>query len=247
MDLIGFMWFGTRHIAHHVRTVFNDCSHASEMQCSAMLHNIHDVAMREVHSPQEFYVGADSTPKDTTYPYTFWFTMCLLCALDGTPLAVIDEVLLLVGHTHTSWTDCSLVSPWLCAGRNAPRSRGCCGKSGRHSGTGYCIRSTWPKCGYGRHWQRATCQGGRVVCTTLARHMPSGFHWTTESGCSGSNGRPTRHGRSQSRYCPRQRPCYWDGGALPSRRWSFRQAGIQSSIRSGGLEAWCAAQPAGSE
>ena len=98
--LIGSMWFGTRLNAHHVRTVFNDCGHGSEMQCSAILQNLHEVAMGEGHLPEEFNVGADNTPKETKNKYTFWFFMWLLCVLDDTPLTVICVVFLLVGHTH---------------------------------------------------------------------------------------------------------------------------------------------------
>ncbi len=62
--LIGSMWFGTR---QHVLTVFNDCSHGSEMQCSAILTLLHEVAMRERHLPEEFNIGADNTPKETKH------------------------------------------------------------------------------------------------------------------------------------------------------------------------------------
>ena len=65
MGLIGSMRFGTRHTTHHVRTVFNYCSRGSEMQCSAVLLNVHEVAMREGRLPGEFYIGADNTPKYT--------------------------------------------------------------------------------------------------------------------------------------------------------------------------------------
>ena len=93
------MWFGTRQVVNHVRTVFNDCSHGAEMQSSAILQNLHEVAMSEGHLPEEFYIGAD-TPKETKNPYTFWFMIFLLCALDDTSLRVICVVFLLVGHTH---------------------------------------------------------------------------------------------------------------------------------------------------
>jgi hypothetical protein len=45
--LIGFMWLGARYTAHHVRTVLNDCSNGYDMQRSAILLNVHEVAMRE--------------------------------------------------------------------------------------------------------------------------------------------------------------------------------------------------------
>ena len=46
--LIGSMWFGTRKVVNHVRTVFNDCRHGGEMQRSAILQNLHEVAMRDL-------------------------------------------------------------------------------------------------------------------------------------------------------------------------------------------------------
>ena len=98
--LIGSMWFGTRQAMNHVRTVFNDCAHGAEMQSSAILMNLHEVAMHEGHVPEEFHIGADNTPKETKNQYTFWFLMWLLSALDDTPLKVICCLFLLVGHTH---------------------------------------------------------------------------------------------------------------------------------------------------
>ena len=62
--LIGTMWFGTRDVVNHVRTVFDDCSHGAEMQSSAILQNLHEVAMSEGHLPNEFNIGADNTPKE---------------------------------------------------------------------------------------------------------------------------------------------------------------------------------------
>lgn len=98
--LIGTMWFGTRYTTHHVRTVFDDCSHGSEMQCSAILQNLHEVAMREGHLPKAFTIGADNTRKETKNQICMWFLVWLLCALSDTPLWMIDVVFLLVGHTH---------------------------------------------------------------------------------------------------------------------------------------------------
>ena len=42
--LVGSMWFGTRQVMNHVRTVFNDCDHGAEMQSSAILQNVHEIA-----------------------------------------------------------------------------------------------------------------------------------------------------------------------------------------------------------
>ena len=94
------MWFGSKLTTHHVRTVFNDCAHGSEMQCSAILQNLHEVAVREGHLPQVFVIGADNTRKETRNQYCMWFLAWLLCALYETPLRSIEVVFLLVGHTH---------------------------------------------------------------------------------------------------------------------------------------------------
>ena len=98
--LIGSMWFGTRHIKNHVRTVFKDCVHGSSMQSNAILQNLHQAAMREGHLPKTFTIGADNTRKETKNQCTCWFIAWLLCALEGTPLWNIDVAFLLVGHTH---------------------------------------------------------------------------------------------------------------------------------------------------
>ena len=98
--LIGAMWFGTRRMTHHVRTVFDDCSHGSEMQCSSLLLNLHLTAMEEGHLPKHWSIGADNTRKETTNQITMWMLVWLLCALAETPLWMIDAVFLLVGHTH---------------------------------------------------------------------------------------------------------------------------------------------------
>ena len=50
--LIGSMWFGPKHTSHHVRTVFFDCSHGSEMQCSSMLHKPNNVTAEGETSPK---------------------------------------------------------------------------------------------------------------------------------------------------------------------------------------------------
>ena len=63
--VIGSMWHGPRQTQFHARTVFEDCQHGSNMQISAALLNLHEVARREGHLPEYWYVGADNTPKET--------------------------------------------------------------------------------------------------------------------------------------------------------------------------------------
>ena len=59
--IIGSMWHGTMNIAHHVRTIFEDCEHGSEMQFSHILLNLHMAARTEGHLPEGWAIGADST------------------------------------------------------------------------------------------------------------------------------------------------------------------------------------------
>ena len=98
--IIGSMWSGPRDTSYLCRTVFEDTQHGADMQCSAVLLNLWDVARREHHLPEEFYIGADNTVKETKNTYMVWFMIWLLCVLAGTPLWSTSAVFLLVGHTH---------------------------------------------------------------------------------------------------------------------------------------------------
>ena len=98
--LIGAMWFGPQRTTHHVRTVFLDCKHGSEMQCSCILQNLSEVAGREGHLPETFCIGADNTRKETKNQICMWFLIWLLCVLAGTSLWSVEVLFLLVGHTH---------------------------------------------------------------------------------------------------------------------------------------------------
>ena len=98
--VIGSMWHGPKETRWHCRTVFEDCTHGSDMQCSAALLNLHEVAMKESHLPEEFYIGADNTPKETKNTFFVFFLIWLLCNLDNTPLWLLTLLFLLVGHTH---------------------------------------------------------------------------------------------------------------------------------------------------
>ena len=61
----GSHWAGPRHSAEwHIRTLFEDISHGSEMQMSTITLNLHSIADREGHLPDEFVVGSDNTPKE---------------------------------------------------------------------------------------------------------------------------------------------------------------------------------------
>ncbi len=98
--IIGSMWHGTLSCQHHVRTLFDDCEHGSEMQCSAILENLWDVSRTEGHLPEDFYIGADNTYKETKNQHMINFLVWLLCVLERTPLRTITLCFLMVGHTH---------------------------------------------------------------------------------------------------------------------------------------------------
>jgi len=98
--VIGSMWYGTMKTTHLLRTVFPDCSHGAEMQSSAILLNLHAVALEEGHLPNTFVIAADNTRKETKNQTTMWFLIWLLCALNNTALCQIQVIFLLVGHTH---------------------------------------------------------------------------------------------------------------------------------------------------
>ena len=61
----GSHWVGAlRSPEWHIRTLFEDISHGSEMQLSTILLNLGSIADREGHLPDEFVVGSDNTPKE---------------------------------------------------------------------------------------------------------------------------------------------------------------------------------------
>ena len=60
----GSMWSGTTRTQYHIRTLFEDTPHGSEMQISTILLNLLDAAERENRLPEEFVVGSDNTPKE---------------------------------------------------------------------------------------------------------------------------------------------------------------------------------------
>ena len=100
VSLQGMMAYGVGHTRHHLRTVFEDCAHGSEIQLSTILLNFHEVALREGHVPEELILGTDNTAKETKSKFFGWFCMWLLCIMVDTPLWGLLLVCLIVGHTH---------------------------------------------------------------------------------------------------------------------------------------------------
>ena len=61
------------------------------MQASCALMNLHHVAMRCGHLPEQFCIGADNTPKETKNATFMSFIIWLLCVLHGTEEEEADD------------------------------------------------------------------------------------------------------------------------------------------------------------
>jgi len=98
----GSFYHGLERSQVHLRTMFEDIAHGSEMQMSTFLLNFHEAVLLEKRVPEELYIGADNTPKETKNKYGCWWCMWFLCVLQthNVPLHSICMVFLLVGHTH---------------------------------------------------------------------------------------------------------------------------------------------------
>ena len=83
------------------------------MQSSSLLLNLHQTAMEEGHLPKHWSIGADNTRKETKNQTTMWMLVWLLCALEDTPLWMIDVIFLMVGHTHNKLDRFVLEFRWL--------------------------------------------------------------------------------------------------------------------------------------
>ena len=77
----GSFFYGLEHFQVHMRTMFDDCEHGSEMQMSTFLLNLHEAVLLEKRVPEELYLGADNTPKETKNKYGCWWCMWLLCLM----------------------------------------------------------------------------------------------------------------------------------------------------------------------
>ena len=97
----GSIWAGTEHTKHHLRTMFPDTPHGSEMQCSTFLLNLWEAAMKEGHLCEEMIINADNTAKETKNNTMMWMLIWLLCVLPAhSPLLSFLLCFLIVGHTH---------------------------------------------------------------------------------------------------------------------------------------------------
>ena len=98
----GSFYHGLEHWQVHIRTMFEDTKHGSEMQMSTFLLNFHEAVLIEKRVPEELYLGAENTYKETKNKYCCWWCMWLLCVLHthNVRLHSICMLFLLVGHTH---------------------------------------------------------------------------------------------------------------------------------------------------
>ena len=66
IGLIGSWWSGLVSSAPiHIRTVFDECEHGSEMQFSTLILNLWEKVKAEGRVPEEWVIGADNTSKET--------------------------------------------------------------------------------------------------------------------------------------------------------------------------------------
>ena len=98
----GSFFHGLGRMQVHIRTMFEDTQHGSEMQMSTFLLNFHEAVLLEKQVPEELFLGADNTPKETKNKFGCWWCMWFLCVMQeaDSPLHSICMVFLLVGHTH---------------------------------------------------------------------------------------------------------------------------------------------------
>ena len=82
VSLNGAWLFGPRRSPELlIRTMFEDSPHGSNMQASTILLNLHDRATKEQVIPEEFFINADNTAKETKTTYALF---CHL-AIDQSP------------------------------------------------------------------------------------------------------------------------------------------------------------------
>lgn len=72
VGVVGSAWSGPRSTDILLRTVYEDCEHGSNMQSSILLMNLHKVVLSEGHLPEEWFIEADNTPKETKNQITLW-------------------------------------------------------------------------------------------------------------------------------------------------------------------------------
>ena len=80
--------------------MYEDFKHGSNMQASTLLLNFHNRVMQEGVIPEEWFINADNTAKETKNTITANFAIWLLLNMADTPLWSVTFVYQIVGHTH---------------------------------------------------------------------------------------------------------------------------------------------------
>ena len=98
----GSSWHGPRETQWHIRTMFEDIEHGSDMQMSTLTMNFVEAVARDGNMPEELVINTDNTPKETKNNIAVWWMIWLLCLslVNGLPLWSMLLVNLIVGHTH---------------------------------------------------------------------------------------------------------------------------------------------------
>ena len=76
------------------------------MQASMLLMNFHNRAMHEGTIPEEWFINADNTTKETKNTIVANFIIWLLLNMEGSPLWCVTCIYQIVGHTHNKLDRC---------------------------------------------------------------------------------------------------------------------------------------------
>ena len=89
-----------------IRTMYEDFQHGSNMQASTFLLNFHNRVMQEGVIPEEWFINADNTSKESKNNITANFVIWFLLNMRGTPLWSLTFLYQIVGHTHNKLDRC---------------------------------------------------------------------------------------------------------------------------------------------
>ena len=89
-----------------IRTMYEDFQHGANMQASTFLMNFHNRVMQEGTVPEEWFINADNTTKETKNTISANFVIWLLLNVADTPLWSVTFLYQIVGHTHNKLDRC---------------------------------------------------------------------------------------------------------------------------------------------
>ena len=89
-----------------IRTMYEDFQHGANMQASTLLMNFHKRAMQEGTIPEEWFINADNTTKETKNTIVSSFIIWLLLNLEGSRLWCVTCIYQIVSHTHNKLDRC---------------------------------------------------------------------------------------------------------------------------------------------